>query len=998
MIRISFNHTRKPASILLIALALSSCDLMEEPQFPTWTNKLEFPLVSETVNLDDLKNEENIRVQLYSNGVDSIYAYTDTTVMDSQAVGDQLAFDDINQSFSQSVDDVTVSGSTINQASGFDPVGIDPIEEVIPSELGQIELADIAPSSTDPFLLKEIVPEAESMLGTTDSIPSGDLEPVYKPFTFSDFSQAVFAGGTLDITINNNMAIILGSPINIELMQDNGVDTTLIPGGLVNWSTQIPKGSSSTRSLDLTGMTLPGNIIIRVTGYSAGTAGQEILIDTTVINSSFTIDISGSNLLVSNATAKVPSQTIDESGNILLADSDNKIEEARIKIGSLSIGIDNQMAVASDLVINISSLEDPQGVPFSTSIPVPANQSTVDVSDIAGYSLVMTVAQQEISYSYQVKTIDTGNNFVTLSETDSIKVTITLYGSNVGEQLFFNSITGIIESQNIVETGEINVESDSKLLQADISRGSLSIDIDNRINQEGFQGLPVIVLTIPELVDANSNPLTDSLVLQPSPTANTLDFDLSNYDLVFPDTSTQVLTYETRVRTPDGEIGKYALEDSIIVDIVVSDMEFAEVTGYFSQDAMVDSNEIVLNEGTKLLEAIFESGDLTLTMTNRIGVVADVEFQIDEFQHNITAQPLTMSFRLEDVATPQDTSIDLTQYKLVFDTATPGIDQAIHYVSRVALPADQQMTLTFGDSILIDVDITGLAMASVTGIIEPDTLQIEQSEQEITMPEMVEDLQFEQVNIDIDFNSTFEIPILLTLNLSATNTDNVTEEITVTHTLTQDDDVVHINAAPLLNIHPETIVTSGQAIVGDGVSESRIAKGQVMKPVMYLNVPLSLIIEDPPFIEIDASGMDSPLPEDETVTLEEITLYAEAVNLFEFGASIVVLASNDSLAFDSLTIAAGNAPVPDTLLSFELLPLENTDPSVERQIKEIALSSDKLSILEERFFVKPEVQLLGNSDGSPSRFFTTDSLTLRTWGSLSYTIHGDQLLDEEGSK
>jgi len=982
---------------VMAAFSLTSCDLAEKPVAPTWTTTIQFPLVSVNVNLNDLEDQDNIVTQIYNqNGVRNIFAYSDTTTMDSQEVGDQLAFGDITKSFAQSVDDVSVTGSTINQSSGFEAVGVDPIEEIIQSELGPIELADIPATSTEPFQLNEIFPDVNLLVGQNTDIPSGDLEPVQKPFTFTDFSSATFESGSLDISINNQMVIYLGDPITITLKEVNGTDTTAIPGGVVSWDTAIPPNTVSSRSLDLAGMTLPGEILVEVTGSTIGTDGNVILIDNDAITSSFNIDISGANLVVTSATAKVPSQTIDESGNIALADSENKIQEAMIKAGSLSIAIDNSMAVASELTITITSLVDPGSTPFTTVVQIPANETVADITDISGYSLVMAVDQQEVAYSYTIETEDTGVNFATLDQTDEVTVTITLYGDNVGEQLFFDSITGIIEPQDIQEAGEISISSESKLLNADISSGSIAINIDNQVNKPGFDGLPTIVLTIPELVDASSNPLTGSVTLQPSPTANTLNFDLSDYTLVFPDTATQVLSYTTQVTTPQGEIGSFGLEDSIIVDIVVSDMEFASVTGFFTQDAMVDSNEISLNEETKLLEAIFERGDFALSMTNRIGVVADVEFQIDEFIHRSTNQPLSMAFRLENTDTPQVNSLDLSEYKLAFDNALPGQGQGIHYVSTVSLPSDEEMTLTFGDSILIDVNITNLAMESVSGIIAQDTLFIEPTEQVIDMPDQVADLMFERVNIDIDFNSTFEIPIELSLTLMGTDSLGNTETINIQHSLTPEDDVVHIDAASILNIHPASIVASGQAIIGDGVSTSTIAKGQAMTPVMYINVPLSLIINDPdPIDDIASTEIASPLPEDQTVTLENVVLFAEVTNLFEFGASVVVLASNDSLAFDTLAIQSGTNPMADTLFVLEVLPLENASDAVDPEVNEIALTSSKLEMFQQDLYLKPEVKLLGRTDASgnplPSRLFSTDSMTIETWGSISFKINGEAL-------
>ncbi|NQV29591.1 MAG: hypothetical protein HQ508_01770 [Candidatus Marinimicrobia bacterium] len=985
MIQLLTHHKRQIVLPILAVVGLVSCDLLQEPKLPTWTNSVEFPLIKTSVNLETLKDQDNIKQQLYENG-DSIYAYVDTTAMASQEVGDQLAFGDITKTFSQSVDDVTVTGSNINQTSGFDPVGVAPIQELIESALGVIELANIPATSTDPFLLNEIVPSVNDLPDGNAVIPGGDLEPVYKPFSFTDFSSADFSGGTLDITINNGMVISLGQPINIQLQEVNGPDTIDIVGGSVNWSAPIAPGTNSTRSLDLTGITLPGNILVLVTGSTIGSDGSSIPIDNAARISSFNIDISGTSLMVTSATAKVPSQSINESGSITMAESENIIQSARIKVGSLKIEIANAMTVPSTLDISIASLEDPSSIAFSTTVQIPANSTIADVSDISGYSLVMSTDNQEVLYSYEINTEDTGGNLVTLAETDQVSVTIALYGDSEAEDLYFGRMTGIIEAQNIEDGGEIAISSKSNLLSADISSGSLSITIDNQINASGFAGLPTITLTIPELLDASSNALSGNLTLEANPIENILTFDLSDYNLVFPDTSAQVLTYTTLVTTPIGEVGRYGLEDSIFVSIVVSDLEFSTITGFFSQDAIIDSSNIELDEGTKLIEAIFESGSFALSMTNRIGAVADVEFQIDEFIHRSSSQPLQMSFRLEDVSTPQISTLDLSDYMLVFPSAVAGETQGIHYVSTVSLPSDEEMTLTFGDSIIIDVNITELAMESVTGIIEPDTLTIDPDTVSFALPDMVSDLKFERVNIDIDFNSTFEVPIDLNLILTGTDSLGYTETINVSHTLTPGDDIVHIDVADILNIHPEYIITSGTAIVGDGITESTVAKGQGMHPTMYINVPLSLIIDNPPSIDIDESSIDSPLPSDNTVTLREIVLFTDVQNMFEFGATIVVLASNDSLSFDSLATHENPTLLPDTLLSLNILPEERTnfdDPKL------IELTEDKLNLFESKLFLKPEVYLLGRTDG-PSRFFTTDSMIITIWGSVSYTVHGEE--------
>ena len=82
-----------------------------------------------------------------------------------------------------------------------------------------MSLNDIEPTATDPFIFRDIYPEIEDVNnGTMVAIPSFELMPIVKPFTFEDFESAEFSQGSLELTINNSMVIPLGSPLLIELL------------------------------------------------------------------------------------------------------------------------------------------------------------------------------------------------------------------------------------------------------------------------------------------------------------------------------------------------------------------------------------------------------------------------------------------------------------------------------------------------------------------------------------------------------------------------------------------------------------------------------------------------------------------------------------------------------------------------------------------------------------------------------------------------------------
>ena len=63
---------------------------------------------------------------------------------------------------------------------------------------------------------------------------------------------------------------------------------------------------------------------------------NNVLIDDDAKNSSFSVEITGSGLEVTSATAKIPAQTISEVGTIDLASDSNKVVLATIAAGNLS--------------------------------------------------------------------------------------------------------------------------------------------------------------------------------------------------------------------------------------------------------------------------------------------------------------------------------------------------------------------------------------------------------------------------------------------------------------------------------------------------------------------------------------------------------------------------------------------------------------------------------------------------------------------------------------
>ena len=956
-----------------ILVLVSSCSIEPDTEkLPIIQPELGFSVYQESITLNDvdlLTGDSSITKESYGNS-DSIFVFNKTVKIDKQEVGDKLSIEDINKQFSQSVDNVTIEDTEVEEKIGFDPVGIDPIENTVQSEVGIISLDNIEPQTTDPYLFSSIYPSVNDIPDESSvNIPGFDLEPVTNNFTFNDFSEAVFSSGSLSLTVVNDLVIPLGD-VDVKLKNSDGVE---ISGASTTISGPINSGTQATGILDLSGVTLPGAVIVEVTGSSPGQ--DNILINDDAKSSSFSVQISGSDLEVTSATAKIPAQTISESGSIDLAADSNKVVLATISGGNLVIEIDNYMEVTSQMNLTIPSLKTPSGDSFQTSIDIAGNTADIiDETDISGYSLSMNIDAQSVVYEYDVITTDTADDLITITSADSIVVNITLNGPSVGEQLSFSSFEGMVTPQDLGFDGVMDIESDSDILEANLSQGNLTININNGINTSA-SGAPSAIITINEIINSSDNqPLminTGAMYGEMSPQS----IDLSGYKILMSQ-DIQSLNYSAEVVT-EYAIGTYSLLDSIDVDIIVSGLGFSTVRGFFSQDAMSDSNSISLDDSTIVHTAVLKSGVLALSIDNSIGVVADVFFQINEFYNNGVSLDTTFTIN----AGVTDVQLDLGGYSLILPSDVDT--QKVNYVSNISLPSNQEMTLSLSDSISIAVSMTNMAFSSVTGQINPVTVTIDPVEQTIdALPEELDGFDFEDVEMNLDFTSSIDLPVYLDLSITAyndTNGDSVTKN--VSQNIHANPSVQIPDASALINIRPDRIVARGSAQVGDLDSVGTVASDDSLSGIMIVRAPLMFIVDanteiSPDPSELVGEGDSLGIPED----VMDIAVILSIDNQWGFGADLSVL-----LAPDSVSLTNGNV---DTLISgFSFDP----DASI----------TDTLSLDEEAFdllsrspnWIQPKIKIISDDD-QPVKFLSTDTLTITIDGvsasiDLSTLANGD---------
>ena len=118
----------------LASLLLSSCSIEPDiDKLPVIQPSLGFSIYQESITLNDVdifSGDSSITKESYGLS-DSIFVFNKTVNIDKQEVGDKLSIEDINKQFSQSIDNVRIENKEVKEKIGFDPVGINSIENKV---------------------------------------------------------------------------------------------------------------------------------------------------------------------------------------------------------------------------------------------------------------------------------------------------------------------------------------------------------------------------------------------------------------------------------------------------------------------------------------------------------------------------------------------------------------------------------------------------------------------------------------------------------------------------------------------------------------------------------------------------------------------------------------------------------------------------------------------------------------------------------------------------
>ena len=959
--------------ILIFFFVGCALDNPDENKLPRWSTILEVPIIQTTVDLNEFLEDSLITTYPLGDEGDSIFVFNKTIQLDTVTVGDKLKIDPIEKDIVQYANAIDIDSSQTRFAIEYDSVGLDDISELIDAEIGLINLDNIGSQNTDPISFSDAMPTSlVDIIEAAITASGGSAEvvvdtvalvPQQKTISFDSFTSATVDSGFIDVKIYNNLFIPLGAPIYVDIK--NSIGTELFQ---LIWNSEIATGDSSTISHNVSGMTLPGDMLVEVSGTSNGSQGEQIAVTIADLSSTFTINVLARDFNVTEASAIVPSQTIEDTSFITINPSETIVEQAIMSHGALDISVTNNLLLTGNILLKIPSLYyESIDSTLKLNFLLESGSFLLNTVDLDGWSLVMDFENQYLDYNYTITTDDTEPNNISISQTDNVELDL-----NISE-IFFSSVSGQIESQIVEQSGDINIESESRILSASISNGQMNLIVDNSIG-----GSANVHLTVPELIRGNS--ILDTVLFIDSG-ENGFAISLSDYELQPVSVDDQRLTYNTNTTTLV-ETNTYYLQDSINITMNLSDLTFDAVSGYLNQDDNIQMDRIDLDNDTKIQTAQIDSGKILFTIQNFIGLEADVIFSIEELKQG--SDPLETSFQISSSPDPFQREIDLSGYTL----SVPLDSQSVNYTSTLSIPSDQLLSLTLNDSIAIDVLIDTLWFGSITGIVDTVDVSIDTVKKEISaLPEDMDGFDFANVEISIDFESGISIPVFLDLTLVSSNSNGISETVSISNWNISDSSTVIVpNASVLINIQPDQILAYGSARVGGDGTVGSVTSDDIILGELSVRAPLEFEIGQDALITTDPTLLNENESEIVPEEIENIVLFVQYNNDFEFGSMITVLMSQDTLDFESGTA--------------DLLIDELEIGSTSTGLDSIELNDNRLGLFnQDSIYLRVEIKVIGQEDNNgnpvPSKFLSTDEMQLNIYGRMQYFIDGSNILDSE---
>jgi hypothetical protein len=337
----------------------------------------------------------------------------------------------------------------------------DPVSHSISEKMEFVEFSTRTFSLSNPLTLADIIDFSLVPEGfTTPPIEDVAIPPDTSYVNFPMDRQR-FASGTLEVTIQNDLACTLGDPLSVELYDSTThnpiLDPSNDPVGLY-WTTPISSGSSSTETLSLAGVELPKHVMIIVNGVICGDGPETLTNNEATRNSSFSVSGQIKNLVGEFVEGDLDPQALGDTSYIDFGDDLNtteiSVQQAILDTCNIEITISNTSNISGKVLLDVMSLDISENAGlqhFTTdSMTIPAGGSNT-------YSFNLPYAAVQLDQDFEYRTyINIPGQYGQLADSDEFGVDFDFYGKDPGDPIrvesvdaTFNNATYVFENMSI---------------------------------------------------------------------------------------------------------------------------------------------------------------------------------------------------------------------------------------------------------------------------------------------------------------------------------------------------------------------------------------------------------------------------------------------------------------------------------------------------------------------------------------------------------------------
>ncbi len=329
---------------------------------------------------------------------------------------------------------------------------IHPANKQFQSEIGTIKLEKHSEVRSSDITLDELLPANMLTSDTIPPHPPTTVSPETKEATFDFYERAVIKSGTMYLTVHNDLFLKIDAGMRVDIYNNNQPNPQLITS-IVFSSSVEPYGVTQSDVVDLSGLEVSNHFLLKYTIPIAGADTMTIITDEQRNGTLYSI-LTLENVEVSEADAKVPEQSFTNEEKIALPSDNHRIVEAKIKEGSITLNIQNELPVYSNTIITLPEILE-NGQAKQIQLNLQPDENTVQQIDLAGYEIknISHPGEPLDSILIQVEaTVSSNGQIVTIKETDQIQIDVSF------TDIVFEKISGILQPVNVnLENTSIDV-------------------------------------------------------------------------------------------------------------------------------------------------------------------------------------------------------------------------------------------------------------------------------------------------------------------------------------------------------------------------------------------------------------------------------------------------------------------------------------------------------------------------------------------------------------